>query len=451
MCNIIIDINLYFTAKVNTIKHNKGAHTLEISLHESNQQIFKDVCSNFISSLSSNMFTYGLGLILLNQTHFALSFGIELAIGPLISLIFMIPIGNLVDKYPHKKILLTSLLVRVVFLLFLAATLNYFVGMLKFIPVIIFVSVNSIAVIFATTAYSASVHELVNENKIHQLSSLTSATNSFANIFAPVLGVGVYSLLGFQSFVWIEIGALLLSAAITLTMKFHYKNSLANKNVSQQKSQLANFKKGLDYIAQRPLIKGLIAIAMILNFMFSSINMGLPYIINTQLHLGNSPIGILDTFNAVGGLLAGLLMNFIPDNKAKRSRIIAPLFLFGFYFLSLGTIFNLTTELKLINILGSITMFIGGLGISVLNITIQIHIQKTTPTVILGRVSSTMSTANTIVFPIGTLFFTFIFQNISNGALIYLVCGIIWLLVIILVTPRLNKIISTDKNLPKSK
>lgn len=417
---------------------------MEISLHESNQQIFKDICSNFISSLSSNMFTYGLGLMLLSQTHSALSFGIELAIGPIISLIFMIPIGNLVDKYPHKRILLASMLIRVVFLLFLAVTLNYFVGMLKFIPVIFFVSVNSIAVIFATTAYSASVHELVNENKIHQLSSLTSAANSFANIFAPVLGVGAYSLLGFQFFVWIEIGALLLSSAITVTMKFHYKNTYFSKNVIQQKSQLVNFKKGLDYITQHSLIKALIAIAMLLNFMFSSVNMGLPYIINTQLHLGNSPIGILDTFNAAGGLLAALLMNFVPDNKAKRSRIIAPLFLFGFYFLSLGTIFSLTTDLKSVNILGSITMFIGGLGISVLNITIQIHIQKTTPTVILGRVSSTMNTANTVVFPIGTLFFTFIFQKISNGALVYLICGTIWLLVTSFMASRLNTIIYTD-------
>lgn len=140
-------------------------------------------------------------------------------------------------------------------------------------------------------------------------------------------------------------------------------------------------------------------------------------------------------------------MNFVPDNKAKRSRIIAPLFLFGFYFLSLGTIFSLTTDLKSVNILGSITMFIGGLGISVLNITIQIHIQKTTPTVILGRVSSTMNTANTVVFPIGTLFFTFIFQKISNGALVYLICGTIWLLVTSLMASRLNTIIDTDSDL----
>src|SRR5699024_11437608 len=94
----------------------------------------------------------------------------------------------------------------------------------------------------------------------------------------------------------------------TTLFRSHYQNSPTSKNISQQKSQLANFKKGLDYIAQRPLIKSLITIAMFLNFMFSSINMGLTYIISTQLHLGNSPIDILVTFNSVVWLLAVLLL-----------------------------------------------------------------------------------------------------------------------------------------------
>jgi hypothetical protein len=72
---------------------------MTIDTKASNKQIFKDVLTNLISSLSSNMFTYGLGLMLLNQTHSALSFGVELAIGPIISLLFMVPIGNLTDRF----------------------------------------------------------------------------------------------------------------------------------------------------------------------------------------------------------------------------------------------------------------------------------------------------------------------------------------------------------------
>lgn len=416
---------------------------LNISIYESNRQILKDIVSNFVSSLGSNMFTYGLGLMLLEQTQSALSFGIEMVITPVVSLIFMIPIGNLVDKLPHKKILIISLLARILFLLLLIMTVNLFDGMLKFIPVGIFVAINAIALTLSSTAYTASVHELVNDSKVQQLGSLTSATNSFSNIFAPVLGVTVYTILGFKVFILVQISALFISLFITLTMKFHYEGFVGN-DATLKHSAFKDFKKGVDYIAKRTLLKNLILIAIALNFLFSSINLGLPYIINTQLHLDNSLIGILDMFNAIGGVIAGILMSFSSSVKTMYIKIILPLFICGFYFLSLGIIFWLFQDVKFIQILGSITMFIGGLGIAVLNITIQINIQKTTPTFLLGRVTSTMSTANTIIFPVGTIIFTFIFQSISNGAIVYLMCGSMWIFMMMILTPRLIKAINID-------
>ncbi|KZT80680.1 transport protein [Lactiplantibacillus plantarum] len=51
--------------------------TINISNHQSSLQIFKAAASNFISSLSGKMFTFGLGLMLLDETHSAISFGIN--------------------------------------------------------------------------------------------------------------------------------------------------------------------------------------------------------------------------------------------------------------------------------------------------------------------------------------------------------------------------------------
>ena len=72
----------------------------------SNRQIIKDFISSFISSLSGKAFNFALGLMLLDQTKSAMSFGINMIIYPLVSLIFLVPIGNLVDRYRHKKILI---------------------------------------------------------------------------------------------------------------------------------------------------------------------------------------------------------------------------------------------------------------------------------------------------------------------------------------------------------
>lgn len=417
---------------------------MTINIRASNKQIFKDVLTNLISSLSSNMFTYGLGLMLLNQTHSALSFGVELAIGPIISLLFMVPIGNLTDRLPHKQIILISMLIRVLLLIILVFTIDYFTGTFKFIPISIFVAVNTIATVFASTAYAASVHELVNNQKIHQLSSLTSGANSLANIFAPMLGVSLYVAFGFHVFVWIAVGALLLSVLIVMTMRFYYTKDSNIYNVVEEKSSLKNFQAGLIYVSKRPLIKVLIFAAVFLNFIFAAINIGLPYIINTQLKLGNALIGILDTFNAIGGLVAALLLNFWPNNRGEKFKIITPLFICSFYFILLGILLLMTKNMQLISIIGGIIMFLGGFGVAMLNIATQVNIQKTTPTKILGRVTTIMTTACTIIMPIGTIVFTFIFQQTTNGSVVYLIAGISWLVIMIVGMPYLLRIIKLD-------
>ena len=50
----------------------------------SNRQIIKDFISSFISSLSGKAFNFSLGLMLLDQTKSAMSFGITMIIYPLV-------------------------------------------------------------------------------------------------------------------------------------------------------------------------------------------------------------------------------------------------------------------------------------------------------------------------------------------------------------------------------
>ncbi len=83
-----------------------------ITDRESNLQIGKDFTSNLIGSLSGGMFSFGMGLMLLNQTHLAISFGLSTIVGPLVSLLLFVPMGSIVDRYPHRSILIVSNLVR---------------------------------------------------------------------------------------------------------------------------------------------------------------------------------------------------------------------------------------------------------------------------------------------------------------------------------------------------
>jgi hypothetical protein len=81
----------------------KGLIFMVINNRENNLQIFKAVSSSLISGISGNMFSYGLGLMLLATTGSAISFGLSMVITPVIDLLFLVPVGNLVDHFPHKN------------------------------------------------------------------------------------------------------------------------------------------------------------------------------------------------------------------------------------------------------------------------------------------------------------------------------------------------------------
>ncbi|KGH79584.1 MFS transporter, partial [Oenococcus oeni IOEB_0607] len=158
---------------------------------------------------------------------------------------------------------------------------------------------NAISINFSNTSYSAAIHELVNGKKIQKLSSLTQGSVSLSQILAPAVGIALYSIVGFDIFIYLEILATLLTFLILQTMHFHYGSSLDSSN---RETSLSDFKFGLNYINQRKLIKYIITMSVLINFIFTALNLGIPFVIKTQLHLGNGPVGYLQSGIAVGTL-----------------------------------------------------------------------------------------------------------------------------------------------------
>ncbi len=426
----------------------KNQDTQGITNKESDIQILKDVFSNFIGTLSGSMFTYGIGYMLLDKTGLAMSFGVDMIITPIIGLLFLIPVGNLTDRFPHKKILIWSILFRLITLTIFMFTINHFYGLYKLVPVVIFLTINAISVNFSSTSYSASVHELVNDTRIQKLGSLSLAATSLSSILSPAIGATLYSTVGFDSFIYIEIIATILTLLILQSMHFHYDK---NSKVHQTNISLKPFEEGLAYISKRALLKYVIIIAVVINFIFTALSIGVPFIIKTQLKLQTSYVGFLQSSLALGMLLGSLLMMVLPDKKWFAQKILIPLLLFGIEFIMLGSILlNEKNQVYLV-IFGMIVMMALGLTLSVLNISFQVRLQTTTPTHILGRVMSILSTTNSSIMPLGILFYTMLFQNGFVGGYIFIINGIVMLLYTMLLFSKLLSAIKTDDILNKQK
>ncbi|MCB7140930.1 MFS transporter [Lactiplantibacillus plantarum] len=399
--------------------------TINISNHQSSLQIFKAAASNFISSLSGKMFTFGLGLMLLDETHSAISFGINMIISPIVGLLCLVPIGNLIDTYPHKTVLTGSLTARTLALILFAASINLFTATAKLIPIVLFLIIDAI--------------------------STTQSAISLSSILSPALGVGLYSLVGFSGFVILEIVATLASFGIMLTMKFHYHatNQFANSQHAPvtSHSQFAKFHSGLNYMRSRTMIKITILLSVILNFLYTAVTIGIPYILKDQLHTGNGPIGVLETGSAIGMLLGSLLLTLLPPTGQKRLflKLIIPVLILDSQILLLGVLFMTSQAPTGYALLGSFIMGILAFALVILNITFQVYLQQTVPTKLLGRVVATLTTVNSSIMPIGTLMFTLIFQSTTHGGLVLIINGILLLGYTLLLLRPLNQAIHSEQ------
>ena len=418
-----------------------------ISDNESNQQIIKDFISNFIGSLSGKAFNFALGLMLLDQTKSAMSFGINMIIYPLVSLIFLVPIGNIVDKYRHKKILTFNFIFRM--LIFLFFYVFYFLTdsssiLYLVIPVAV---LHSITVNISDTCYSASIHELVNDRKIQRLSSVTQTAIAIATMLSPAIGVIFYSWIGFAGFILIEILANFLSLGVLLTMKFYYEYEEPETTNKKLEKQLYGVQEIIHFLKENQIVKYIILVSVVLNFFYTSISIGVPFVVKEQLLLDNATVGILETMSAIGMLLASIFMSLLPDkkeNKLLSNKISFPLFLLIIAIIGLGVTFSTTQSQIFISTLGGLFMGIIAFTLVILNIVVMTYLQSTIETKFLGRVMSTLFTLNTSIMPIGTLVFTYLFQQEVNGGVIFIVGGTCLLIYTMFLLPRIFNLLKAN-------
>ncbi|MDY4345325.1 MFS transporter [Streptococcus sp. BJSWXB6CM1] len=418
-----------------------------ISDNESNQQIIKDFISNFIGSLSGKAFNFALGLMLLDQTKSAMSFGINMIIYPLVSLIFLVPIGNIVDKYRHKKILTFNFIFRM--LIFLFFYVFYFLTDSSSILylVIPFAVLHSITVNISDTCYSASIHELVNDRKIQRLSSVTQTAIAIATMLSPAIGVIFYSWIGFAGFILIEILANFLSLGVLLTMKFYYEYEEPETTNKKLEKQLYGVQEIIHFLKENQIVKYIILVSVVLNFFYTSISIGVPFVVKEQLLLDNATVGILETMSAIGMLLASIFMSLLPDkkeNKLLSNKISFPLFLLIIAIIGLGVTFSTTQSQIFISTLGGLFMGIIAFTLVILNIVVMTYLQSTIETKFLGRVMSTLFTLNTSIMPIGTLVFTYLFQQEVNGGVIFIVGGTCLLIYTMFLLPRIFNLLKAN-------
>lgn len=403
---------------------------LQITNRQSVVQIVKAASSDIIGTLGGDTFSFALGLMLLHTTRSAISFGLGAIIYPLVGLLLVMPVGNLVDRRPHKRLLLTSkglvILAFGVYALLAPRVRN--VMLLAVLVLTVIASADKVT----TTTYTASVHELVNTNHIKTLATIEQAATAGIQLISPVLAAALYGWVGFEGIVTIEIVMEILTWLIAASMHFHPLAPDERSSAANSGTQWQQFKVGLLFIRNHFTLLSVVVMGIFLNFLLASIDVGLPFAVVQTRHLGNSRLSWILSAFAGGVLLGNIVLSVLPRFKRVLQAVLRLSIVVGVLMGSIGVLFILPLSSATLIISLIVVALIIGLVLAFVNTPMSVYMQMIVPTALLGRVGSTFATLMQLAMPLGTAVFGVLFQRLPAGP-IYLTTGIVIVVYISLV------------------
>ncbi|PEX61817.1 MFS transporter [Bacillus cereus] len=386
------------------------------------------------SLLGAGIYTFAMGLYVLKTTGSGMGFATTLICGSIPRLICGPIAGAVADRVNRKWLVIgTDLLSSLtMFIMFILAT--------TFGPSLLFIYVSaallSICASFYSVSLTSSIPSLVDEGRIQKASALNQTAASLSNILAPIIGGVVFGFFSIKSFFLLNSITFFLAVVVQLFIVF----DLYKKEKAESKEHfLTSIKEGFSYVKRQREIYGLMKIAVGVNFFASALFVSLPYIIVQNLHLSSKQLGVVEGMLAVGMLIGAIALSVRKEvNNPFRSVYIG---LFLFASLSLCTVFPLVVTIpKVASFIYYIAfMMLTGISMMVVNIPMQVHLQKTTDPSYLGRVFGLLETISTAIAPLGMIVYGLLLDMLPTSIVMMTIGGGLLLVVLVGVKQHMAK------------
>ncbi|WDV47212.1 MFS transporter [Clostridiaceae bacterium M8S5] len=390
-----------------------------------NRNMILYLSGKFTSMFGTNVYAFAIGLYLLKLTG-GMSFALNLALNTLPKLLLGPITGVISDKFDKKKIvvltdLMSGLLLVGLFIFTFFSDLN---PLPIYITTVLLTSFNTI---FGITISSA-IPTLVNEDNLIKINSYNSSVNSLSSILGPVAGGFIFGFLDIKYIILLNGISFVISAISECFIDFKaYINKVDDENKNTKISFIKDMKEVFSFLQSNKALFSIMIISPMLNFFFISVIIGFPFILVRQLSLSSKSFGIAEASYAIGMLVMALLFSRIKEIKKISMNlgffIISTGFIAVFIGIpSLGVFSNFSKVFY--SIYYYIVLFIYGATNVMINMPIQLIIQKKTPKEYLGRFYAIIRTMANIAIPIGAVLYGFLFDRVDSFILLF-ISGII--------------------------
>ncbi|HHT7238851.1 MULTISPECIES: MFS transporter [Bacillus cereus group] len=432
--------------------------SLRIQLqNEKNSQELKNIClyviGKTISIFGSSIYSFALGLYVLQITGSALNFAITLILGT-IPMIVMNPFaGVIADRVDKKKLvicmdLLNGGLLIAVYIVSINYGLNLFIIYATTFLMSVFTT-------FFGIGLEAAKPNIVSEKRLMSINSISKIIDSVSLILGPMLGGIVFAVLDIKTFIIINGISFILSGISILFIHFNLFEYNINKECSNREINfIKDIKEGFSYLIERESLKNTFIILTSLNFFLGfAVIVPLPYIINTVLNLSSKQFGMIHGTFPVGMIVGAILVKKITDRFSYSYLLKKSSFMLAIFMIISGipVLFkNIEVDNFVYVTMYCIIMFFLGLMIALIDIPLTYFMQKEIPDEYRGRVLSIGLSIGKMMQPIA-LALSGLLLNYIPAYMLSIAGGIVFLILNKAYSNKLNlEIHSTDYSVLRS-
>ncbi len=288
-----------------------------------------------------------IGIYTFEKTGSAFSVALMLFARTLPGVVFGATTGALASRYRRKHILLLGMTL---------ATINSLVMLLLANADLLSLGAIACGAVISGSVWTLEhpvrrtlVGDVAGGNLLRQAMSLDQLTVNGTRLLGPLVGGAIYATLGLSGTYLLSVCGFTCAALLALLLTAN-PATVAKKGESFASLLI----QGMRYIRTRRVLRGILIFTIIANFFgFSYVTM-IPVIGRELLHLAPFNIGVLQSMEGAGAVLAAILLTTTTRNfPYARSCIIG-----GLTFLSLLVVFALSRWFSF----SCVALFIAGLG-----------------------------------------------------------------------------------------
>jgi MFS transporter, DHA3 family, macrolide efflux protein len=384
--------------------------------------------SKTISLLGTNVYTFALSLFILKTTGSGASFAINVLIGMLPRIILGPFAGVFADRTDRKKttVLLDIMSSAAVFGLLGLSSIYGLKITFIYITGFILSTIN----VFYDTSLSASLPNLVRDDKLMKINSFSSVSMSLSGILSPIISGLIFGIVSINIFLILNGISFIISSVLEIFMNFSLNKP--SNTISKDSMSLTSFKIDMvdviTFIRKQSVLLSLFKYALLTNFfMTASMSVVYPFVIINVLKMKTSQFGAIEAFFSIGILIASIVIGTLKEKEKKLKNVTLGIALMGTILILIGiptlgfSIFNVSPVLFGYNM--SI-MFIMGVTIVAVNAPIMVMIQRLTPDSLRGRIMGVLGTLTGGIAPLGIIIAGFMIGRV-HVFIILSVSGII--------------------------